>query len=155
MKNLVIIISMILAFWSCKSGDTLSKAEDAAQITEKIESADYTFVPRSVSPMRGKNIPINYSYFLKVKKDTISAYLPYFGRAYSAPYGGDGGIKFESTNFEYLLSEKKKGEWNVKININDDNKRYDLSLEIGDSGYAFLSVRDNSRDPISFYGKIE
>jgi len=155
MKKIVVLMLITVGFWNCKSGDTLSKAEDIAQVTEKIESGDYTFVPQSANPMRGKMIPLNYSYFLKVNKDTISAYLPFFGRAYSAPYGGDGGIKFESTDFEYSLSDKKKGKWNVKINVKDNNKGYELTLDVGELGYTYLSVRDYNRDPISFYGKIE
>jgi hypothetical protein len=33
--------------------------------------------------------------------------------------------------------------------------KYALNLSIGDTGYATLTVNDNDRQPISFYGKIE
>lgn len=149
------VIVLVLAFWGCKSGNTVSKAEALAELTGKVDSMNYTFVPQSMNPLRGQSRSISYSYFLKVRQDTVSAYLPFFGRAYTAPLTGDGGINFDSTDFEYSVSEKKKGEWDVKIKINDDRRGYELSLQIGDSGYGYLSVRDNTRDPISFYGKIE
>ncbi|MDU1889864.1 MAG: DUF4251 domain-containing protein [Dysgonomonas sp.] len=157
MKTIVaisIIISALL--FSCKSGDSLTKQEQIDQITEKIESQNYKFVPRTAMPMSGRTINLSYSYSLDVSKDTISSYLPYFGRAYSAPLPMDeGGVKFVATNFEYTISEKKKGEWDVKINVKENNRLYDLSLIIGDSGNATLTVNEQNRQSISFFGKIE
>jgi hypothetical protein len=49
-------------------------------------------------------------------KDTINAYLPFYGKAYSIPYGSnEGGIKFTSTDFNYTLTPKKKGSWDITI----------------------------------------
>ncbi|MBB4037827.1 hypothetical protein GGR21_003748 [Dysgonomonas hofstadii] len=151
----IIVLGLSLLFFSCKSTDSVTKAEQKALITQKIEGMNYKFVPRTANPSRGNSINLNYSYYLKVNKDTVSAYLPYFGRAYSAPYGGDGGINILSTDFEYTIKEKKTGEWDISINIKDDQKRYELNLSAGDTGYGSLSVRDNNRSPISFYGSIE
>ncbi len=153
--NIAILLILSFVFFSCKTGDSLTKAEQKADIINKIESTDYTFVPRSANPMGGRSINLNYSYFLKVNKDTLKAYLPYFGRAYTAPYGGDGGINIESTNFEYTIREKKKGEWDVDIKVKDDPKNYQLNLSLGDTGYGSLSVRDDTRQPISFFGTIQ
>jgi len=133
----------------------MTRVEQQSENTKKIEIMDYKFVPRTANPMRGKSIDVSYSYYLDVKKDTIKAYLPYFGRAYSAPYGGDGGINILSTDFDYSVKEKKKGQWDIRINIKDDQKKYELNLSVGDTGYGSLSVRDNNRQPISFYGSIE
>ncbi|MDH6310108.1 hypothetical protein M2451_003000 [Dysgonomonas sp. PFB1-18] len=156
MKTLITATLIVAFFFSCKSGDSLTKAETMAKIAEQVESSRYTFVPQTAHPMGGRAINITSSYELKVTKDTISAYLPYFGRAYTAPYPTDeGGIKFVSTNFSYETKDNGKGQWYTTIGIKDDRRNVQLTLDIGNTGYATLTVRDNTRQPISFYGRIE
>lgn len=156
MKIKIISILITVLLIGCKSGESLNKQETINDITLKIESQNYTFTPRTAIPMGGKSINLNYSYSLKVSKDTINSYLPYFGRAYVAPSPTDeGGIKFISTDFIYTTSDKKKGVWNIYIEPKDGQKKYKLRLDIGDSGYGTLSVQDNNRQSISFYGTIE
>lgn len=153
-KITFILISILL--FGCKTGENLTKEDSINDISQKIEAQNYTFTPRTALPMGGKSINLNYSYSLKVSKDTIDAYLPYFGRAYVAPSPtDDGGIKFISTDFIYTISDKKKNMWNVNIETKDGVKKYKLRLDIGETGYATLSVHDNNRQTISFYGKIE
>jgi len=44
-------------------------------------------VDRAV-PMAGRSVNLTSPYSLEIHGDSILSYLPYFGRAYSAPYGG-------------------------------------------------------------------
>lgn len=155
---LVILAFSVFGLTSCKSFSSLSKQEIAANIENKIDSANYTFSPQTALPMGGRSVNLTLSYYsLKVSKDTVKAYLPYFGRAYIAPANlSDGGIKFVSTNFTYNVLEKKKGgEWDISIITNDTQPKVELRLSVSDTGYSTLYVLDNNRQPISFYGKIE
>lgn len=157
MKTIVTTIFLISAlFVGCKATEKLSKEEAIAQTSERVENQHYTFMAQRAIPMGGKSINVSYNYTLKVSKDTISAYLPYFGRAYTAPLSNDeGGIKFTSTDFEYSISEKNKGMWDVSIKTRDNQKRYQLSLSISENGTATLNVQDSRRQSITFYGQIE
>lgn len=156
MRAILVLTAIVILGFSCKAGDSLTKQEVITKLTEKIESANYTFVPQTALPMSGKSISLDYSYSLKVSKDTINSYLPYFGRAYTAPISPtDGGIKFTSKDFDYSVTKNKKGMWDVSITTKDTPRKYSLSLSIGDTGYATLVVNENNRQPISFYGKIE
>lgn len=156
MKTIILTIFISVLLVSCKTGDGLTKQETINQMTEKIESRNYTFVPQTALPMGGRSINLSYSYALKVSNDTIDSYLPYFGRAYTAPSPMDeGGVKFVSTDFDYSISDKKKGSWDVKINVKNNQKLYNLNLQIGDTGNATLTVSETSKQPITFYGKIE
>ena len=85
MRTILVLTDIVILGFSCKVGDSLTKQEFITKLTEKIESANYTFVPQTALPMSGKSISLDYSYSLKVSKDTINSYLPYFGRAYTAP----------------------------------------------------------------------
>ncbi|MDR1503065.1 MAG: DUF4251 domain-containing protein [Prevotella sp.] len=156
MKTLIATALIALFMISCKSGESLSKQETISQITNKVESQNYKFVPTTALPTSGKSINLNYSYSLRISKDTVDSYLPYFGRAYVAPMSTDeGGIKFISTDFEYTQTKGKKDMWEVAIKPRDNAKRYTFTLQIGNTGYATLTVQDTNRQTISFYGKIE
>lgn len=156
MKTLITTALIALFMISCRSGESLSKQETMSQITDKVESQNYKFVPTTALPTSGKSINLNYSYSLSVSKDTVDSFLPYFGRAYVAPMSTDeGGIKFVCTDFEYKLTKGKKDMWEVVIKPRDNAKRYTLTLQIGNTGYATLTVQDTNRQSISFYGKIE
>lgn len=156
MRTYIIAILAAALLYSCKSSENLSGDDVVARMTEKVAEPRYTFVPTSAIPMSGRTVNLDNSYLLKVSKDTISSYLPYFGRAYTAPVSTtDGGIKFVSTDFNYTTSDKKKGMWKVSMEIKDSPSRYRLFLSIGDSGYASLTVQENNRQSITFYGKIE
>ena len=66
----------------------------------------------------------------------------------------EGGIKFESTDFNYRLENAKKGGWNAFITIKDAKRRIEMVLNISASGSANLSVNDDMRQTISFNGEI-
>jgi hypothetical protein len=137
-----------------------SKKERLQEQTEKVqkmvEAQDYKFVAQRALPMSGRSVHLTSAYDLCIGKDTISAYLPYFGRAYTAPMNpSEGGIKFESKDFDYRLENAKKGGWNVFITIKDASRRIGMVLNITASGSANLSVNDDTRQTISFYGMIE
>ncbi len=105
----------------------------------------------------GGTIPLNTSvYDLQIKSDSVLAYLPYFGRAFMGlAEREDLSIKINSKKFLYELEKRKKRGWRIKIITQDLNRNFTLFLEIGESGYATLSIRDQYRQPISFYGYID
>ena len=154
LKFTAVLIAIL--FIGCKAGESLSKEEKATRIENSINSRSYTFTARTAIPTGMKSINLTSDYSLKVRKDSIDSYLPYFGRAYTAPMDPlEGGIKFVSTDFEYKISEKKKGGWDVDIQTNDTNGRNRLNLSIADNGSATLTASDNNRQSITFYGEIE
>ena len=145
-----------LLFTGCKTGETISSEEKIAQIANSIGETKYTFVPATAIPMGAPSISLTPSFFLKIRKDTIDAYLPYYGRAYTAPIDpSKGPFTFTSTDFEYKISQNKKGEWDVDIQTNDTDGKTKLSLSVDKSGSASLSTSNNNRQPISFYGSVE
>jgi hypothetical protein len=137
------------------------KAAHAAEIKSMVEAQNYIFDANYVSPMRGISRALNSQYDMTISKDTISAYLPYFGQATMAPYNPtEGGIKFTTTKFTYNSKVGKKGGWTVVIKPTDRsvlNWRdvQTMTLSISQDGYASLQVISTNRDPISFNGTIE
>ncbi|NMB49792.1 MAG: DUF4251 domain-containing protein [Bacteroidales bacterium] len=142
----------------CKTAQTATeKKAKTAEITQKVNDFEFTFKATYAYPTGYRSIYLSPYYYLKVSKDTVVAYLPYFGRAYTAPADPtEGGIKFTSTNFEYEVSEgKRKGNWQVLIKTHDTDREIVLYLDIWENGSARLDVTDPNRQALSFQGEIE
>lgn len=164
------LIKLFLVFLVVSCGLNMANAQNLkkdrqaakeASIKKMVDEMHYVFEANYVNPSRGDGRSLTSDYDLRVSKDKIVAYLPYFGRAYVSPSDlKGGGIDFTITNFEYSVTEGKKGGWDVVIkpkdkNISDFKNVQMMRLSISTDGYAFLQVISSNRDPISFNGTIE
>ena len=97
----------------------------------------------------------NSGYQLSVEKDSLSARLPYYGRAYrSTMNSNDAGINFNSNEFTYVTKKKKKGNWIITIKPKNAMDAQVLTLNVTENGYASLNVNSNNKQSISFNGYI-
>jgi hypothetical protein len=166
MKHLIksfLVFAFMLGCINLAHGQNTKKerqASKAAAIKKMVDDVNYVFEANTAIPLRGGSRQLTSPYDLKVSKDTIVAWLPYFGRAYVAPVNpSEGGIKFTWTKFDYKVKQAKNGNWEITIkpkekNIGDMRDVQRLLLDISSSGYASLQVISSNRDPISFYGDI-
>ncbi|MBW4888683.1 DUF4251 domain-containing protein [Mucilaginibacter sp. HMF5004] len=126
-----------------------------ADVKEMVNADSYVFHANYANPMRGGNINLTSEYDVRISRDTVIAYLPYYGRAYQAPMDPtDGGIHFTSTTFTYSKTEGKKGGWDILFKFTNTKGTEKMYLNIGDDGYASLQVTSVNRDPITFQGYI-
>lgn len=140
---------------SAQSSAADKKAAKLTAIKTMVESQNYIFKAQTALPMSGRTRQLTSDYDLKVTKENIVSYLPYFGRAYSAPIDPTkGGVQFTSKNFDYTLTPGKKDGWNVLIKPQDISDVQQMNLSISSTGYANLQVTSTSRQPISFSGVI-
>lgn len=164
MKTLVKIYAIIIVcvyFANTVSGQQTTKqakaAAKASAVKAKIDAENYTFKAEYAQPMRGGQRYLTSDYDLRVTKDSVIAYLPYFGRVYmTAPLTPEeNGIMFTSTKFGYKVEPKKKGGW--LITISPANVKYvsKLILDVSPSGTTSLSVASNYRDVINFTGYMK
>lgn len=153
---IALIIGVLLN--SCSSiQPSVEKTEKAQLLNEQIESFHFKFNATHAYPQSYKSIYLSSYYDVKVSLDTVQAYLPYYGRAYTAPIDpNEGGIKFVSTNFDYNIKEgKKAGNWLITIQTKDTSRPYTLYFDLWNNGTARLSVHDRNKQTISFQGDIE
>lgn len=146
----------LLALGNSASAQQSSRKTDRQQrISGLVETGRYVFKARSAQSMSGHVRQLTSAYDLAITPDTLTAYLPYFGRAYSAPMDpSKGGIQFTSTHFEYQVDSLKKGGWSVAIRPKDVPEVQRLFLTISPDGYGSLNVTSSQRQPISFNGVI-
>jgi hypothetical protein len=130
-------------------------SKDSA-IKALIDAQHYSFEAQTALPTGARARELTPGYELKVRKDTIEAYLPYFGRAYTATIGTtDGGIQFKTTDFKYTATESKKSGWDITIVPKNARDTRQLMLQISKAGYASVQVISNNRQSISFNGYIQ
>ncbi|MFN0292864.1 DUF4251 domain-containing protein [Pedobacter helvus] len=169
MNRLKIIYTAALALISIQAIAQTDKATTA----KIVEAKTYTFVARSATPlniqdisavmsrmpgaMQGGTINLNESYYeIKVTPDSVVAFLPYYGRSFTAPIGqNEGGVKFTSKKFEYKSKKGKKRGWDILIQTIDAKENYRLALNIGDEGYATLSLNSNAKQSITYQGYLK
>lgn len=147
---------IILVFLvSCSSSKTLPITVD--KVTQKVQSKDFTISVDFANPLRGRQISLTSEYDLKIKNDSVFAYLPYYGVAYVAPYGtSDGGIKFSEPAKEYsIVPNKRNNGWDIRFKINSKEYQYDFFVSIFNNGSSSFIVNSNQRDAISFSGEIK
>lgn len=156
--NISIAVILFFGFIFCNMAPAIaqqSKVKKEAMVKDLITSRQYIFFAQSVTPMSGRQRFLTGDNTLSVAKDTVISDLPYFGRAYSAPMNtSEGGIKFTSLNFDYLVSDRKKGGWNITIKPKDKQDVQLLILNVFVDGTASLQVTSNNRQPIQFNGYI-
>jgi hypothetical protein len=153
-NNILIVVLLLLCVIGLFDKSFAQSAKDSA-LKEMINSQRFVFVAQSATPMNGRLKQLTSDYSVIIKKDTVEAYLPYYGIAYSPSIGtNDGGIDFKTTAFTYTMKEAKKGGWDITITPDKIASAQKLMLSISAAGYATLDVNSNTRQSISFYGYI-
>ena len=124
-------------------------------IKNLIDSKNYVFTAKYVQPISGPIRHLTSEYDMKVMGDSIVTYLPYFGRAYSAPINlSQGSIQFTSADFNYTAESKRK-EWIIVIKPRESIDVRELTLRVFKNGSASLMVNSTNRQSISYNGVIE
>jgi hypothetical protein len=149
------VASSTLSIWAQETKEQKQPSVQAA-IRALVESQHYAFEAQSAIPLGMPARQLTYGYELKISKDSVIAYLPYYGRAYTAPIGStDNAIQFSTTDFKYTASEGKKGGWTVTITPKNTGDVRQITISISQAGYTNVQVNGNNRQPISFYGYIK
>jgi hypothetical protein len=157
------IVVMLCCFFSAPVlAQQLTKKEVKAaaalqkqkEIEALIESRNFVFDAEKAIPLGYRFILLDHnSYFVNFTAEKATAELPFFGRAFSAPYGGDGGIKFEGKP-ENVQVEKKKKSYIIKATVKGKDDVFNLLFSVFFNGSTSLSISSNNRASISYDGVI-
>ncbi len=113
------------------------------------------YAPNTVTIGMRQSVLTTY-YTLAVTKEKLPATFLIIGRVFTAPIDStDGGIKFTSTDFNYTVSLRKNGGWNITIQPKDTQAAREMNLIVFDNGAASLQVNSNNRQSISFNGTVK
>lgn len=153
MKKLGYKLLFAGALFIAATADVVAQSNNAALNKRIVEEKNFVFVAQQALPARGRAVPLTGGYDFTVSGDSAIAYLPFFGRAFTAPYGGEGGIQFTSTSFTYEVVEKKN-RWEITIRPNDASNIQQIYIDVSSSGYANMRITSVNRTPMAFTGYI-
>lgn len=147
---------LMLSLTSGISQNSQKEKAKSAEIKAMLENKKFLFRAQSATPMGGNFVQLTSEYDVKISSDTLTTFLPYFGRAFVAPMNpSEGGIRLMSTSFDYSIENRKKGGWNISIKPHDSRDVRLLQFTVTETGNATLQVLSNNRQPITFNGFIE
>lgn len=146
---------------------------DKATTAKLVADSTYTFVASSATALNARDIAAVMNQFpgatptsgtihltgghyeVKVTPDSVIAFLPYYGRSFTAPiHTNEGGVKFTSTKFDYQSGKGKKRGWDIAIDPQDTSEGYRLILSVGDEGYATLTLNSHNKQSITYRGYL-
>ena len=159
MKNVrlfwLVGIVLLLAGQSLYAQSKKEKKEQKAnEVKELIDSKRFTVDVDRAIPMGGRSVNLTSHYSLEMRGDSVISYLPYFGRAYSAPYGGGDGLRFEGSITDYQCSFNKKGTAQIQFRTRSDDDTFAFSVQVFSNGSATINVTPVNKQNITFYGEL-
>lgn len=120
-------------------------------LTRRLYKVDFTMA----YPVSSQPLPLTSPYFISVSGDKVESYLPYFGRAYSAEYGGGEGLRFDAPITGYTDAVKRNGQREIEFTAITDEDSYEFSLTISPLGGSNLTVTAVRKQAISFSGQVD
>jgi len=155
-KAFITTLCMILTISAFGQNKQPSKAEiKAAKVEKSIRSGQYEITVNQVNPMSGRVRHLTPDYSIRISGDSSYVYLPYFGRAYSAPYGGDGGIKAATVMDNYKVDYKEGKSCSISFSAKGAGDTYRFSISVWTSGNTSINVISNNRQAISYSGYLK
>lgn len=161
-----LLLLLLLPFLSVGSiSAQTSKAEKAEQLAKLfretrtlVESNQFKITIDRVFPQSGMNVDrFNPRGEMTINDSIAQGKLPYFGRAYSLPYGESGGIEFDGPMTEKsvkIVEKKNKKMITYRFAIRGKNDTYQLTIDIFPGGNCSINVNSNNRNHISYSGNV-
>ena len=164
MKRLV-FLSLIMFFLipgsmtaqTRKEEKAARKAAQEQQVCDLVESGSYAISFDRANPARGMSRTLSPDYEMKFENNRITTYLPYFGRAHTAPMDPTK-LAIELTDQEIEVTTEKDPKKGYSLTFSaktQTNENITFYLKITYSGMATLSINSSTREPISYLGNLK
>ena len=135
------------------------REEDVAKL---ISNKNITIIINRIYPLSSPARETSDGYNIKLIKDTLSCYLPYFGvsRSASAATIMGKGLAIEANKqkvyniIEDTTPKKNSTLINFKFKNDNNNELWTCTIEIFSNGNANIRFDGNSRDAISYQGEL-
>ena len=160
-KNVLKMMVLVAAIGmtACSSLTAAQKAEQKAKVTQAVTKAlnerQYKIDIDMMFPRNGQATNVSSDFSLEVKGDSVYSYLPYFGRAYSVPYGGGNGLDFKAIIMDYESKKDQKGTTFINFNVKNEEDFLEFRIEVFDNGNTSIDLTPRQRESISFSGRLD
>ena len=155
--DLFVLVVLFLGISGFQPSDKKErKAKQQLEMAQLIHNGRFRFVARVATSELGTFNNLSSDYDLIFDSLQVKANLPYYGRAYSVPYGGSGGVKFnlKASTISREWNERKK-LFTISTELADSQDTYSILLTTGLDGFANLKINFQNRRWIDYSGIIE
>lgn len=146
-----------------KSGDiflcychTFWTEKGKGRVADAIADRHWRIDINTMNTMRYGSKTVTPDFYLELRGDTLRSYLPYLGQAQvSTTLAPAIGLNFEKVVMRYWLNKPKSKKYvQLYIDARTREDTYHFVIDVYDDGKAFIRVRSQNRDPISFDGTL-
>lgn len=138
-----------------KAQEEAKELQAYQETQDLINSNNYEFEGSWARSQRGRRIDlIGNPNYIRIKNDSVFAYLPFFGERFSGGgYDGTGAIEVGTSlkNYRVKFNDKKK-RIEVEFSANYGTESYDFSLTIFGNKNGNVYVSSNQRSSMNYDG---
>lgn len=166
MKTLFLLLLLLPATWiQPVIAQKFSREEKAAQtekafqeMKELVASKHFKITIDRVYPQSGHDVNrFNPTGKIIIQDSIAEGNLPFFGRAYSLPYGEGGGIEFNAPMKDSsvkIIEKRKKKSVIFGFSVPGQNDLYQFQIDIAPGGGCSINLSSNNRTHISYSGSL-
>ena len=154
-KSLLFLLSaLLLSACATQQQRAEERSLKAEQMSAAIAQRRLHIDISGMNTLRYGSHRVTPDFYLELRGDTLVSYLPFYGQAYhSATYSTPSqGLNFTAPVEKLIESRHKRGMTRLEMLVNSDEDHYVYRLEVYPNGQAYIQVRGQYRDPISFDG---
>ncbi len=144
------------------------KALMEAEVEKCIADGNIKIIISRIFPTESSSlqkVPVNINrntsdgYYLELKEDIFSCYLPYIGTSRSAPIGGQN-LSLEAKSQKVDITkeyEQKSDSYIYRFSYKNDNMNdiWKCTIQLFKNGDSNIRMDGVSRDPISYRGELQ
>lgn len=139
--------------------DKLAENEKAFQeVQQLIAGRHFQIEINRVHPQGGFDVSrFNPTGNISVSDSIARGHLPFFGRAYSLPYGDNAGIDFDDVMKDVsvkTVSKRKEKVAVMSFSVQGNRDVYQVTIEAYPRGSCSVNLYSNNRAQISYSGTI-
>ena len=156
-KYLFVFAVAIIGLLGCATQQERAERKELMRktVTEAVAKRDMRIEILSMNAMRYGNRNVGADFFLEMHGDSIRSNLPYLGVAHQAPIMSPCiGLNFETRAISVKESHPKANLSRLEIDLSTIEDRYLYTVELYDTGKAYIHVTSQHRDPISYDGEL-
>ena len=141
-----------------KADKTAENAKAFQEMEKLVAGRHFQIEINRVYPQYGFDVSrFNPTGSILVQDSVARGHLPFFGRAYSLPYGENGGIDFDNTMQRVSIKTVKRRKEKIIVmsfSVRGTYDVYQMTIEAASNGTCSVSLNSNQRAQISYGGTI-
>lgn len=153
---IIFTFTALFAPFAAYAGNNATESvADTVSVEQAVADTSFVIEVDRAYPMSGRSVILNDTYSVSVADGRVVSRLPYFGRAYSIPYGGGEGLMFEAEIEGYVCRHGRRDTVEVEFSAQTREDRFEFRISLFPNGNANISVTSTNRQPISYGGELE